>query len=433
MPQALSTQLNRIAEMARRHPNFQFGTLAHLINAEAMEKAFRSLQKNAAAGVDGVTAEEYGKDLNTNLTNLHERMKQGRYRAQPLRRVYIEKEDGKQRPLSIPALEDKIAQKAVTSILEQIYEADFLPCSFGYRPGRGAHDALDAIQRSLVFGGFNYVLDADIKNYFGTIVRNELMQMLQRRVTDKDLLQLIGKWINCGVVDDGQFLMDENGVYQGSVISPILANVYLHEVLDAWIERDVKPRMRGTIALFRYADDILLCFQHLEDAERVHDVLIKRLARFGLELSPEKTKLIEFGPKALLQAEQQGKGTETFNFLGFTHVCSRTRKGKFTVKVRTMSKRLGRALKKVGAWCRDNRHWSVKDQCSHLCLVLRGHYNYYGRISNFRALNKFYGGVKRLWHKWLSRRHRGNSMPWDTYISLLKRYPLLTPYIVKKW
>ena len=255
IPKELSIKLNRIAETAKRSPTFEFKTIAHLIDVDMMKHAFGKLRKDAAAGSDGVTANEYGQNLHKNLTDLHERMKQGRYRAQPLRRVNIEKENGKVRPLSIPATEDKIAQKATVEILERIYENDFLPCSFGYRPGRSAQQALDAIDKHIMFGEVNYVLDADIKDFFGTIVRKELMTMLQKRIGDKNVLRLIGKWLNAGVIDDGRLLLSEDGTYQGSTISPLLANLYLHEVLDLWFEQTVKPRMRGEAALFRYADD----------------------------------------------------------------------------------------------------------------------------------------------------------------------------------
>lgn len=432
MPTKLSTQLNRIAETAKRSPTYQFKTIAHLIDVDLMKHAFGKLRKDAAAGVDGVKAADYGQDLKTRLTDLHERMKEGRYRAQPLRRVYIEKENGKTRPLAIPATEDKIAQKAVVEILERVYEADFLPSSFGYRPGRSAWQALDAIDQQIVRGKTNYVLDADIKDYFGTIVRKELMAMLQKRIGDKDVLRLIGKWLNAGVIDAGRLLLAEDGTYQGATISPILANLYLHEVLDLWFEQIVKPRMRGEVALFRFADDFIACFEHKDDAERFQGALQMRFAKFGLTLSLEKTKLIEFGRKALAVSERKGEKPDTFNFLGFTHYCGRTRKGKFTVKVKTMSKRLRRGLLQVAAWCQSNLHIAVREQQEHLGRVLRGHYNYYGRISNHVSLKQFYRGVRRIWKKWLGRRGSG-PLTWQVYAVLLDRYPLPAPRIVQSW
>ena len=432
MPTTLSTQLGRIAETAKRSPTYQFKTIAHLINVDLMKTAFGKLRKDAAAGVDGITAEDYGQNLKKNLTDLHERMKQGRYRAQPMRRVCIEKENGKMRPLSIPATEDKVAQKAVVEILERIYENDFLPCSFGYRPGRNAWQALDAIDKQIGLGKTNYILDADIADYFGTIVRKELMTMLQKRIGDKDVLRLIGKWLNAGVIDEGRLLLADDGVFQGATISPILANLYLHEVLDLWFEQEVKPRMRGEVALFRYADDFIICFEHKDDAERLQDALQKRFAKYGLTLSAEKTKLIEFGRKALYKSAKTGKKPDTFNFLGFSHYCGRTRKGKFTVKVMTMRKRLSRALLRVAEWCRQNRHKKVKAQWEHLCRVLKGHYNYYGRIFNHRSLKQFNQGTKRLWKKCLGRRGSG-PMSWDEFVVLLAKYSLPEPHIVKNW
>jgi RNA-directed DNA polymerase len=432
IPMKLLTQLNRIAETAKRSPTYQFKTIAHLINVDLMRHAYGELRKDAAAGLDGVTAKEYGQDLTKKLTDLHERMKQGRYRAQSLRRVYIEKENGKMRPLSILATEDKIAQKAVVEILERIYERDFLPCSFGYRPGRNAWQALQAIDKQITLGKTNFILDADITDYFGSIVRRELMTMLQKRIGDKDFLRLIGKWLKVGAIDDGRLLLTEDGVAQGATISPILANLYLHEVLDLWFEQTVKPRMRGEVALFRFADDFIACFQHGDDAERFHSALQKRFAKYGLTLSEEKTKLIEFGRSAFDKSVRAGKQPDTFNFLGFSHYCGRTRNGKFTVKVKTMRKRLNRALLRMTEWCRRNRHQKINHQWEHLGRVLKGHYNYYGRTFNHRSLKQFYHGTKRLWMKWLGRRGSG-PLAWEEFVVILSRYPLPKPRIVKKW
>jgi group II intron reverse transcriptase/maturase len=261
MPEPLSTKLNRLTETAKKWPEFQFRTLAHLINEEMLDRSFCELKRDAAAGVDEMTAREYGKNLRENLKGLYVRLRERRYRAQPLKRVYIEKGDGKKRPLSIPVLEDKIVQKATVDILSRIFEADFLPCSYGYRPGRNAHQAVQGLQKEIVLGQVNHILEADIQDYFGSIVRQMLKEMLEKRIADKDVLRLIGKWLAVGVIEDGRLLLSEDGTYQGSVISPLLANVYLHEVLDLWMEREVKPRMRGAVKLFRYADDFVVCFR----------------------------------------------------------------------------------------------------------------------------------------------------------------------------
>lgn len=430
IPESLSTKLNRVAEMARRYPDFRFATIVHLITVEMLHMSFRQLRRDAAAGIDGVTVQEYEKDLERNLKDLHSRMKEGRYLAQPLRRIYIAKEDGQQRPLSIPALEDKIAQRAVVNLLSRIYENDFLPCSFGYRPKRSAHDAVRAIDRRITLTRMNYVLEVDIQDYFGSIVRKKLMEILQKRIVDKNLLRLIGKWLHVGVIEDGRLLMSEDGTYQGSVISPILANIYLHEVLDQWVEQTVKPRMRGDVELYRFSDDFILCFQNGDDAKRVLQVLPKRFEKFGLKLHPKKTKLIEFGYRVWKKSKQTEKKPATFDFLGFTFICGTTRKGKFSVKVKTRKKGLRRSIERVTEWCKRNRHVTVQDQWRHLQAVLRGHYLYYGRRSNYQSLAKFYRAVIWSWYKWLSRRGRVR-MSKVKYSGLLKKYPLLKPYITE--
>lgn len=393
--------------------------------------SFQQLRKDAAAGVDGITAGDFGNDLESNLKELYQRLKAGQYRAQPLRRVYIEKEDGQKRPLSIPGLEDKIVQRAATELLTRIYENDFLPVSYGYRPGRSAHDALDDIQRDITLGKANYVLDADISDYFGSIVRKQLMIMLQKRITDKNLLRLIGKWLHVGVIEEGRLLLSENGTYQGSVISPVLANVYLHEVLDLWVKEEVKPRMKGEIKLYRYADDFIATFQYKEDAERFMQVLPKRFEKFGLTLHPDKTQMIEFGREAWAKSKKTQIKPATFNFLGLTHYCGTTRKGKFMVKVKTMAKRLRRSIKRVTEWCRDHRHLPLLKQHKHLCSVLFGHYAYYGRRTNFLAISQFQRRIVRIWKKWLSRRGRHGCVTWKKLNATLRRHPLPKPRIVQ--
>ena len=429
-PESLSTKLNRLSETARTKPEFQFQNIAHLITTEMLEWSLRQLRRDAAAGVDEVRVEDYENNLRTNLENLHKLLVEGRYRAQPLRRVHIEKEDGKKRPLSIPVLEDKIVQRAATELLSRIYENDFLSASYGYRPKRSAHDALDAIQKSITLGKANYVLDADISDYFGSIVKSKLMEMLRERITDKHLLALIGKWLHVGVLEDGRLLMSENGTYQGSVISPVLANIYLHGVLDLWFEREVKPRMRGEAMLYRYADDFIATFQFKEDAERFMEVVVKRFERFGLKLHPEKTKLIEFGRTAWEKSKKTGIKPNTFNFLGFTHYCGTTRKGKFIVKVKTMAKRLGRGLKRVKDLCRKQRHYDLNKQHQRLRSVMYGHYAYYGMRSNFPSLAKFFEAVKSIWKKWLGRRSNNGFIPWEKMKKILEKYPLPKPRLV---
>lgn len=430
MPETLSTKLNRLAETARKNPQFQFRTIAHLITVEMLRRSFRELRKDAVCGVDGITAKEYEQNLEENLIDLHRRMKEMRYQAQPLRRVYIPKDDGTQRPLSIPVLEDKIAEKAVVNLLNPIYESDFLPCSYGYRKGRSPQDALQALSTNISVGGnTKYVLEADIQDYFGSVVRKQLMEILQKRIGEKNLLRLIGKWLHVGVLDDGRLQVNKSGIHQGSVISPLLANGYLHEVLDLWMEQEVKPRMKGEAKLYRFADDFIICFENKEDAERVLKVLPKRFEKYGLKLHPEKTKLIEFGRSAWSKSLRTGKKPATFNFLGFTHSCGTSRKGKFVVQVRTMRKRLTRSLKKVNEWCRKNRHQPLLIQWRRLSQILRGHYNYYGRRSNTWGIHKFYRIVRKIWWKWLNRRDRKGNVPWKRFRQILLRYKLPQPRI----
>jgi RNA-directed DNA polymerase len=429
----MSTELDRITELAKEDPKRQFYSIAHMITPEALYAAFRGSRKKASAGVDGVTYEEYEKDAARNIQSLYQRLKSGKYRAQPLRRVYIPKENGKQRPISIPALEDKIVQRAMVEILNAIYEQDFLDCSYGFRPGRGQHQALDEVGRVICTRPTGWILELDITAYFDSIVRKQLMEMIGKRVRDSSVLRLIRKWIQVGVIEEGRLLVSETGTGQGQTISPLLANIYLHHVLDEWFEHEVKPRLRGVAHEIRFADDAVLCFQYKKDAERVMEVLSKRFAKYGLTLHPEKTRLVEFGRYAEENAKRKRKKPCTLDFLGLTHICARSRKGKFTVHVRTMKKRLRRGLTAIAEWCQTNRHLPVDEQQKTLNAKLRGHYQYYGRPTNYRRLWQFYREVRRLWHKWLSRRTRGNGMTWETYAAVLRKHPLWMPRILHSW
>jgi RNA-directed DNA polymerase len=426
------TKIQRLAEKAKLEPKLQFTSLAHLIDGDLLTEAYRLLRKDASPGIDGLTAEEYERDLEGNLRALHARLRDGTYRAQPVRRVYIEKESGKLRPLGIPALEDKVAQKAALMVLEAIYEQDFLPCSFGFRPGRNAHAALDALWAAIVFGRTSYVLDADIKGYFDNIVREHLMEFIRRRVKDGALLRLIAKWLHVGVVEDGRLLPTTKGTPQGAVISPWMANVYLHYVLDEWVEQEVKPRLRGEIRLVRYADDFVVCLEYRDDAERFATVLRKRFARYGLELNEEKTRLIAFGRDAFFSARGKGTGKPaTFDFLGFTHICALSRARKFTVHLRTARKRKRRTMRRIMEWCKENRHRSIREQQRALNRQLQGHYAYYGRRSNFASLMQVHRYVRKTWKRWLSRRGQRGRISWDAFNRILERYPLHLPYITR--
>jgi len=426
-------ELSRLTELAKEDSGRKFFSIAHHLTPEKLYEAFMSLRKDASAGVDGVTYREYEERAWESIQKLHERLKDGTYRAQPLRRIYIEKEDGRKRPISIPSLEDKILQRATVTLLNAIYEQDFLDCSYGFRPGRGAQDALDEVGRVICRKPTAYVLELDIASYFDSIVREQLMEMIEKRISDASILRLLRKWINVGVVDEGRLLVSETGTGQGQIISPLLANVYLHFVLDQWIETEVKPRLKGQAFAIRYADDGLLCFERREDAEKVLAVLPKRFAKYGLTLHPEKTRLVKFGRSALAQAELDGTKPETFDFLGFTHKGVRSRRGKFTVHVKTMKKRLRRSLQAVAEWCRRHRHDEVAQQQRTLNAKMRGHYQYYGRPTNYRSLWQFYRSVRGIWKKWLNRRTRGRTLTWARYAQLLHRHPLARPRIARPW
>jgi group II intron reverse transcriptase/maturase len=426
-------ELSRLTELAKEDPGRKFFSIAHYLTPQTLYEAFQSLRKDASAGVDGVTYREYEKQAAASIRTLHERLQDGTYRAQPLRRIYIEKEDGRKRPISIPSLEDKIVQRATVNLLNAVYEVDFLDCSYGFRPGRGAQDALDEVGRVICRKPTAYVLELDICSYFDSIVREHLMEMIEKRISDASILRLLRKWINVGVIDEGRLLVSETGTGQGQIISPLLANVYLHFVLDQWFEDVVKPRLQGQAFAIRYADDGLLCFERREDAEQVLAVLPKRFAKFGLTLHPEKTRLVHFGRSALEKAERAGGKADTFDFLGFTHLCARSRRGKFTIHVRTMKKRLRRSLKTVADWCRRHRHRDVKEQQRTLNAKLRGHYQYYGRPTNFRSLWKFYRKVRAIWKTWLNRRTRGRTLTWERYAEFLQSCSLAVPRITRPW
>jgi len=430
----MSTKYIRIAELAKADKERKFYSIAHLLTTDALYEAFASLRKDASAGVDRITYAEYAENVRENVPKLFERLKSKRYRAQPLRRVYIEKEDGRQRPISIPSLEDKIVQTAVVELLNAIYERDFLECSHGFRPGRNPQNALDEVGRIICRRPISTVLEADITGYFDAIVRDSLIEMVERRVNDGSILRLIKKWINIGVIDNGRLIFSETGTGQGQVISPLLANIYLHYVLDKWFEEIVKPRLKGEAYEIRYADDFILCFQHREDAEKVMEVLVKRFSKYGLTLHPEKTRMIEFGRQALAKSEDAGgHKPATFDFLGFTHLCKRSRRGKFTIHVRTMRKRLKRSLKQLTSWCRNHRHDPVGEQQAAINRKLQGHYQYYGRPTNYRALWQFYRATRRIWKKWLNRRTRGYTLNWEKFERILNRHPLLRLRITRYW
>lgn len=422
----VSTKLERIAELAKRKPGVSLQTLAHHIDLDWMREAHRRVRKDGATGVDGQTAEEYAKNLEENLQSLLDRAKSGdHYRAPPVRRVHIPKGDGsKTRPIGIPTFEDKILQKAVAMALEAVYEQDFLPCSYGFRPGRGAHDALSALWTQMMTLGGGWVLEADIEGFFDSVDHAQLRDIFSQRVSDGVLTRLVGKWLKAGVMEAGVVRHSETGTPQGGVISPLLANIYLHEVLDVWWAREVQPRMRGRTALVRYADDFVLVFETEEDARRVEAVLSKRFEKYGLKLHPDKTRLVRFERPDKPPQGGNGGGGSSFDLLGFTHFWGKSRKGSWVVKRKTMSARLSRTLKRISMWCSAHRHLPVKEQHAALSRKLRGHDAYYGITGNGRALSLLRHYVRRIWHKWLNRRSWKTALTWVRMSRLLEAFPL---------
>lgn len=427
----MSPGLQKVEARAREHPEERILSLAHRIDVPALERAFHRLRKDAAVGVDGVTKAEYGQDLERRLLDLHGRLKSRRWRHQPIRRVRIPKGEGRTRPIGISCLEDKIVQGAVCEVLEAIYEQDFLDCSYGFRPGRGAHDALRALNRAAHQGGVEWIIEADVVSFFDNLDRTKLKEMLRRRVADESLLRLVGKCLHVGVLDGEEYTEPVSGTTQGSVISPLLGNVYLHYVLDLWFESEIKPRLRGRAYLVRYADDFVIGLEDRRDAERVMAVLPKRMERFGLTLHPEKTRLLPFTrPKK----GEDGRGPTTFDFLGFTHYWRRTRGGGWMMWCKTMRARQRRALRSIAAYCRSHRHDAVKVQ--HVALVrrIRGHFNYFGVNGNLRSLKRLVQLVRRIWLKWLRRRSQRTCLTWERYQVLLDQLPLPVPRIsVQLW
>ncbi len=427
----ISPKLQRIAELAKAAPDLSFKTLAHHIDVNWLREAYRRTRKDGAKGVDGQSAEEYAANLEGNLQSLLERAKSGRYRAPPVRRVHIPKGDGKQtRPLGIPTFEDKVLQRAVTMLLEVIYEQDFHDFSYGFRPGRSAHDALRALDRSMMEMKGGWVLDVDVRKYFDTLDHEHLREILRQRVRDGVVLRLIGKWLNAGVLEGQELSYPERGTPQGGVISPLLANIYLHTVLDEWFVHEVTPRLRGRGELVRYADDFVMVFAREDDARRVHEALAKRFERYGLTLHPDKTRLLNF-QRPGAGGDGPGPGPGTFDLLGFTHYWGRTRRGGWVPKKKTAKDRFSRALRRIAEWCRNHRHDPVGHQHRTLGKKLRGHYAYYGVTFNLRALSQFHRAVVGVWRKWLSRRSHAAYRSWAWMNELLKRWPLPRPRIVQ--
>src|SRR5262249_24996486 len=402
----IAVKLQSIAAQARRYPEMVFNNVFHLIDRDFLREAYRRTRKDSAPGVDKVTAKQYAENLDENLRDLHERLRANRYVAPPVERVWIEKEGGKKRPIGKPCFEAKIVQWAVVIILEAIFARDFHAFSHGFRKGHGQHQALHELREQCRTLHINWIVDADVSGFFANLDWSHLRAFIQHRVSDGGILRLIGKWLHAGVLEAGVLMHPDKGTPQGGVISPMLANVFLHHVLDEWFVKDVQPRMQGRCFLTRFADDFIIGCELEADARRVMAVLPKRFARFRLTIHPEKTAFIAF--KQPPSREPSARGTGSFDFLGFTHYWAKTRRGDWVIKRKTVGKRLRRCRRAIWTWCRDNRHAPLQEQYQTLCLKLRGYYQYYGIRGNFKMLEVLFEHTERAWRYWLSRRsHKG--------------------------
>jgi len=414
---SVSTKQQRIAQLAKQSPGMRFTSLAYHMDLEWLREAYRQTRRDGAVGVDGVTASQYEENLDENLLALLERAKSGTYFAPPVRRVCIPK-DGKKnefRPIGIPTLEDKVLQRAVKMLLEPIYEQDFLECSYGFRPGRSPHQALDTIWQETMGMRGGWIIDVDIRKYFDTIDHGHLMEIIRQRVNDGVILRLLGKWLNAGVQEEDTISYPEYGTPQGGVISPLLSNIYLHAVLDEWFEDMAKPCLKGRAFMVRFADDAVLGFEREQDARAILEVLPKRFGKFGLTLHPDKTTLVQF-----ISPRRGSEEPGTFHFLGFTHYWAKSRKGNWIIKRKTEAKRLSRKLREIADWCKRNRHKSIREQHATLVKKLRGHYQYYGITNNGPSLGYFRQEVTRRWRKWLNRRTHKGRYSWAAFNELLR-------------
>ncbi len=424
--QIISTQLRQIAEQACQHPDRVFTSLAHLMDVDFLREAYRRVRKDGAPGLSGVTAKEYAENLEENLEDLHRRLKGGIYIAPAIKRVWIDKEKGKKRPIGITEFEDKIAQKAVAMLLSAVYEQDFYNFSYGFREGCSAHQALKEIRESCMFEGIRWIVDADITGFFDNLDKAWLREFIKQRVNDGGLLRLIGKWLNAGVVEGDVISYGDKGTPQGGTISPVLANIYLHHVLDGWFEEEVKPRMKGCCFIVRYADDFVIGCQYEEDARRIMEVLPKRFKKHGLTVHPEKTKLISFGRPA----KEARRGDNTFDFLGFTHYWAKSRRGNWVIKRKTAGKKVRKTIMAMWRWCRKNRHKELAAQYRILSSKLRGHFQYFGIRCNMRAMEAVFHHTRRAWKYWLNRRSRKKAMDWERFEKFLETSPLPEPKII---
>jgi len=429
--QDVSTKLERIARLAKDKPGISLLTLAHHIDIDWLREAYRRTRKDGARGVDGQGAVQYAAQLEVNLQSLLDRAKSGCYRAPPVRRVHIPKGEGTEtRPIGIPTFEDKVLQRAVAMVIGEVYEQEFYDFSYGFRPGRSALQAVEAFQKATWRMRGGWLVEVDIKKFFDTVDHAHLREILRQRIGDGVLLRLIGKWLNAGVVEGPVLSYPEGGTPQGGVISPLLANIYLHTVLDEWFVRDIKPALARKAEMVRYADDVAVLFESKRDAERFLAVLPKRFGKYGLTLHPDKTRMVSFQRPDRVDVDEDGPGT--FDLLGFTHYWAVSRKGNWIVKQRTAKDRFSCALRRLREWCRWNRHHPLEEQHRMLTEKLNGHYAYYGITSNFHRISSFFYLARRVWHAALARRSQ-RRLSWRTMEKLLKRFPLPAPRIVHRY
>lgn len=427
----METELTRIAELAKTKDDMVFTSLAHLLNENNLKQCHHELPSGKATGVNGTTKEDYENKLDENIKRLVEQLKNKAYRPVPVKRTYINKPGSKKkRPLGIPDHEDKIVQRAIAKILNAIYENDFLDCSFGFRPNRSCHDALKILNVYIESRNTNYIVDADIKGFFDNVDHEWMMKFLKHRINDPSLLRIIARFLKGGYMEEGKYFDTDKGTPQWGVISPILANVYLHYVLDLWFEKVVRKQCKGYAYMVRYADDFVCCFQFQSEAEAFYTALIKRLQKFNLEAAEDKTKIITFGRTAEKDCNRNGQGKPpTFDFLGFTHYCSKSKTGKFRVKRKSSKKKVNAKLKKQKEWLKANRTLDIENIMARLRRSLNGYYNYYCITDNLRAVQNFLDHVKRLLFKWMNRRSQRKSFSWDKFNLFLRKYPLPSPRV----
>lgn len=426
----METKFAKIAETVSKHPEGKLTTLAHFINEESLKESYRKLSGNKATGVDKVTKEQYGVELDERIKALVSEMKKQAYKPQPVRRTYIPKEGTtKMRALGIPTFEDKIVQDVTAGILGEIYEPIFLDVSYGFRPGKSCHDALRRLNSIIETRKVNYVVDCDIRNFFDSVDHDWIMKMLEYRIGDPSFLRLIKRFLIAGIMEEGKWEESEKGTPQGGLISPILANIYLHYVIDLWFEKVVRKRSKGEAYIVRYADDFVCCFQYRDDAERFYAELVERLEKFKLEVAGEKSRIIEFGRFAEANAEKTGRRVDTFDFLGFTHYCGKSTKGKFRVKRVTSKKKMKSKLKKIKQWLGENLSKPIPQVIKELNVKLNGHYNYYGITDNTPGIKKFAYVTRRALYRHINRRRQGKPCDFLKFEKLMKRYPLAIPRI----